>query len=83
MDTCPSPFHPRVRPVPVCSVGDTTEAEIKGYGLSALALWATVHPSPLSGGTGDTGVPGRGTKAIARLNLQIEPPEFDPKKKPA
>ena len=33
MDTCPSPFHPRVRTLPVCSVGDTTEAEMKGYGL--------------------------------------------------
>ena len=26
MDTCPSPFHPRVRTVPVCSVRDTPEA---------------------------------------------------------
>ena len=71
MDTCPSPFHPRVRTVPVCNVGDTTEAEMKGYGLAALAPLATVNPSPLSGGTGDTGVPGRGTKAIATVNLQI------------
>ena len=47
VDTCPSPFHPRVRTVPVCSVGDTTEAEMKGYGLSALAPWpqCTPHPS--------------------------------------
>ena len=30
-DTCPSPFHPRVRTVPVCNVGDTSEAEIKIY----------------------------------------------------
>ena len=82
MDTCPSPFHPRVRTVPVCSVGDTTEAEMKGYGLSALAALATVHPSPLSGGTGDTGVPGRGTKAIATANHQIELPEFDPRNLP-
>ena len=82
MDTCSSPFHPRVRTVPVCSVGDTTEAEMKGYGLSALAPLATVHPSPLSGGTGDTGVPGRGTKAIATANLQIKLPEFDPKNLP-
>ena len=69
LDTCPSPFHPPVRSVPVCSVGHTTEAEMKGYGLSALAELATVHPSPLSGGTGDTGVPGRGTKAIATVNI--------------
>ena len=77
MDTCPSPFHPRVRTVPVCRVCDTTEAEMKGYGLPALAPLATGHPSPLSGGTGDTGVPGRGTKAIATANLQIDLPEFN------
>ena len=82
MDTCPSPFHPRVRTLPVCKVGDTTKAEMKGYGLSALAPLATVHPSPLSGGTGDTGVPGRQTKAIATTNLQMELPEFDPKNLP-
>ena len=82
MNTCPSPFHPSVRTVPVRSVSDTTEAEMKGYGLSALASLATVHPSPLSGGTGDTGVPGRGTKAIAAANLQIELPELDPKNQP-
>ena len=77
VDPCPSPFHPRVRTVPVCSVGDTTEAEMKGYGLAALAPLATVYPSPPSGGTGDPGV--QGTKAIATANLQIELPEFDPK----
>ena len=82
VDTCPSPFHPLVTTVPVCSVGDTTEAELKGYGLSALGPLATVHPSPLSGGTGDTGIPGRGTKAIATANLQIELPEFDPENLP-
>ena len=65
--------------MPVCNVDDTTEAETKGYGLAALAPLATVYPSPLSGGTRDTGVQGRGRKAIAAGNLQIEPPEFDPK----
>ena len=82
MDTCPSPFHPRVRTVPVCNVGDTTEVETKSYGLAALAPLATTHPSPPSGGTGDSGVPGRGTKAIATTNLQIELPQFDPKNLP-
>ena len=82
MDTCPSPFQPCVRTVPVCSVGDTREADMKGYGLSALAPLATVHPSPLSGGTSDTGLPGRGTKAIATANLQTELPELDPKNLP-
>ena len=56
MDTYPGPFHPRVRTVPVCSVGDTTEPEMKGWGLAALAPLATVYPSPPSGGTGDRGV---------------------------
>ena len=55
---------------------------MKGYGLSALAPLATVHASPLSGGTRNTGVPGRGTKASATANLQIELPEFDPKNVP-
>ena len=80
MDTCPSPFHPRVRTVPVCTVGDATEAEIKSYGLATPL--AAAHPSPPSGGTGDPGAPGRGTKAIATANLQIELPGFDRKKLP-
>ena len=82
LDTCPSPFHPRVRTVPVCTVGDSTEAEMKVYGLAALAPLATVYPSPPSDGKGDTGVLGRGTKGIATANLQIELPEFDPKNLP-
>ena len=59
LDTCPSPFHPRVRTVPVCTIGDSTEADMKGFELAALAPFATVYPSPPSGGKGDTGVPGR------------------------
>ena len=81
-DTCPCPFHTLLRSVPVCSVGDTTEAEMKGYGLAALAPLPTVYPSPPSGGKGDPGVPGRGTKAIATANLQIELPMYDPKNLP-
>ena len=30
LDTCPSPFHPRVRTVPVCTIGDSTEAAMEG-----------------------------------------------------
>ena len=82
MDTCPSPFHPRVRTVPLCTVGDTTEAEMKRYGQVALAPLATTHASPPSGGTGDPGVPGRGTKAIAAANLQMELLKFAPKNLP-
>ena len=82
LDTCPSPFHPRVRTVPVCTIGDCTEAEMEAYGLAALAPLATVYPSPATGGKGDTGVPGQGAKGIATANLQIELPEFDPKNLP-
>ena len=82
MDTSPSPFHPRLRTVPACSVGDTTEAEMKGYGQAALAPLATVYRSPPPGGTGDPGVPGRGTRAIATANLQSELPKFNLKNLP-
>ena len=82
LDNCPSPFNPRVRTVPVCTIGDSTEAEMEGYRLAALAPLATVYPSTPSGGKGDSGVPGRGTKGIATANLQIELPEFDPKNLP-
>ena len=82
MDTSPSPFDTCVRTVPVCSVGDTSEAEMKSYGLAALAPLATGHPSAPSSGTSDQGVPGKGTKAIGTGNLQIEIPEFDPKHLP-
>ena len=82
LDTCPSPFHPRVRTVPVCTIRDSTEAEMEGYGLAALAPLATVYPSTPSGGKGDTGVPGRGTKGIATASLQIKLPELDPKDLP-
>ena len=51
MDTCRSPFHPRIRTVPACTVGDTTEAEMKSYGLAALAPLTTTYPSAPSGGT--------------------------------
>ena len=37
MDTCPSPFHPCLRTVPACSVGDTPKDEMGSYGLATLA----------------------------------------------
>ena len=64
IDTCPSPYHPRERTLAVCNVGEPTEAEMKSYGLAALAPLAIMHPCAPSGGTGNPGVPGRGTKAI-------------------
>ena len=77
MDTCPSPLNLCVRTVPVCSLGDTSVAEMKSYGLSALAPSAMTQPPSPSDGTGDTGVPGRGMKAIATATLLIELLEFD------
>ena len=50
--------------------------------MTALAPLPTTHYSSPSGGTGDSGVPGRGTKAIPTANLHIELPEFDPKNLP-
>ena len=44
MDTCPSPFRPRVRTLPVCNVGDTSEGEMKSYGLAALPPLAIIQP---------------------------------------
>ena len=43
MDTYPSPFHPPVRILPVCNVGNTSE--MKSYGMAALAPLAITHPS--------------------------------------
>ena len=82
MEPCPSPLPRGVRTVPVSSVGDTTKAEMKSCALAALAPFATTHPSPPSGRTGDPVVPGRETEAIATANLQIELPEFDSKNLP-
>ena len=82
VDTCPRPLQPRVRTVPVCSVGDTSKAEMKSYDLPALAPLAITHPSPPSGRTGGTNVPCRGMKAIAMANLQTELPDFNPQKLP-
>ena len=79
MATLSSAFDPSVRTVPVCNVGDTSAAAMRSYGLAALTPLAITHPSFPSGGTGDTGVPCRRTKAIATANLQIGLPEFDPK----
>ena len=59
VDTCPSLFHPGVKSMPVCKVADTSEADMKSYGLAALATLAITHPSPRIDATGATG--GRGT----------------------
>ena len=74
--TCPSPFHPRARTVPVAELQDVPVTETEKRGLSALAPLAGVSPSSLTPGGGKTGRP------IAQANIQLELPEFDPKNLP-
>ena len=76
--TCPSPFHPRARTVPIAELQDVPVTETEKRGLSALAPLAGVSPSPsgLTPGVGKMGRP------IAKANIQLELPEFDPKNLP-
>ena len=74
--TCPSPFHPRARTVPMAELQDVRVTEIEKRGLSALAPLAGVSPSGLTPGGGKTG------RSIAQANIQLELPEFDPKNLP-
>ena len=76
--TCPSPFHPRARTVPIAELQDVPVTETEKTGLSALAPLAGVSSSP-SGLTPRGGKMGR---PIAQANIQLELPEFDPKNLP-
>ena len=76
--TCPSPFHPRARTVPIAELQDVLVTENGKRGLSALAPLAGVSPPPsgLNPGGGKSGRP------IALADIQLELPEFDPKNLP-
>ena len=76
--TCPSPFHPCARAVPIAELQDVPVTETEKRGLSALAPFAGVSPPPsgLTPGGGKMGRP------IAQANIQLELPEFDPKNLP-
>ena len=74
--TCPSPFHPRARTVPIAELQDVPVTETEKRGLSALAPLAGVSPSGLTPWGGKTGRP------IAQANIQLELPESDPKNLP-
>ena len=76
--TCPSPFHPRARTVPIAELQDVPVTETEKKGLSALAPLAGVPPPP-SGPTPGDGESGR---PIAQANIQLDLPEFDPKNLP-
>ena len=76
--TCPSPFHPRARTVPIAELLNVPVTETEKRGLSALAPLAGLSPSPfgLTPGAEKMGRP------IAQANIQLELPEFDPKNLP-
>ena len=74
--TCPSPFHPRARTVPMADLQDVPVTESERRGLSALAPLAGMSPSGLTPGGGKT------VRPIAQANIQLELPEFDPKNLP-
>ena len=76
--TCPSPFHPRARTVPIAELQDVPVTETEKRGLSALAPLAGVPPPPsgLTQGGWKSGRP------IAQADIQLELPEFDLKNLP-
>ena len=76
--TCPSPFHPRARTVPIAELQDVPVTETEKRGLSALGPLAGVHPN-LSGLTPGGGRSGR---PIAQAYIELELPEFHPKSLP-
>ena len=73
--TCPSPFHPRARTIPIAELQYVPVTETEKKGLTALAPLAGVPPPPsgLTPGGGKSGRP------IAQANIQLELPEFDQK----
>ena len=76
--TCPSPFHPRTRTVPIAELQDVPVTETEKRGVSALASLASAPPPPsgLTPGGGKSGRP------IAQANIELELPDFDPKNLP-
>ena len=74
--TCPSPFHPRARTVPIAELQDVPATETGKRGLSALAPLAGKSPSGLTPEDGKTGRP------TVQANIQLELQEFDPKNLP-
>ena len=76
--SCPSPFHPGARTVPIAELQDVPVTETEKRGLSALAPLDGVPPpsSGLTSGGGKTG------GSIAQVNIQLELPKFDPKNLP-
>ena len=76
--TCPSPFHPRARTVPIAELQDVPVTETEKRGLSALVPLAGVSPSP----SGLTPALGKMGRPIAQANIRLELPDLDPKNLP-
>ena len=76
--TCPSPFHPCARTVPIAELQDVPVTETEKKGLTALASLAGVPPPP----SGPTQGGGKSGKPIAQANFQLQLPEFDPRNMP-
>ena len=76
--TCPSPFHPRARKVPIAELQDVPVTETEKKGLTALTPPAGIPtpPSGLTPGSGNSGKP------IAQANIELQLREFDPKNLP-
>ena len=76
--TCPSPFHPHARTVPIAELQDVPVTETEKKGRTALAPLASVPLCP----SGLTKGGGKSDKPIAQANMQLELPELDPKNLP-
>ena len=76
--TCPSPFHPRARTVPIAELQDVRVTETEQRELTGLPPLPGVPPPPsgLTPGGGKSGRP------MAQANIQLELLEFDPKNLP-
>ena len=66
--TCPSPFHPCARTVPIAELRDVPVTETEKKGTTALAPLAR-RPSPPSDLTSGSG---RNGKPIAQANIQLD-----------
>ena len=71
--TCPSPFHPRTRTVPIAELQHVPMTNAEKKELTALAPLAGRLPPP----TGPTLMGGKTGKPIAQANIQLELPELD------
>ena len=73
--TCPGPFHPRSRRVPIAELQDVPVTETEKRGLLAVEPLAGASPPPCGLTLGGVKM----ARRIAQANIQLDLPEFDPK----